>query len=113
MILCAVIAGANSISGIHQYVQCKSIMFQNLLGIDKPPCYMVFWWLLTRLNPESLQASFIKWLNLISVDVKSKVIAIDGKHLNGLIGGNKVHLVAAWESTRGLLLGQVSRRKIE
>lgn len=107
MMLCAVIAGANSITGIHQYAQIKVGMFSRLLETAKAPGYMVFWWLLTRLKPEPLQAAFINWVSKLPAEVQSKLIAIDGKHLNGLVGGHGVHLVAAWESTRKLLLGQV------
>ena len=39
---------------------------------------------------------------------KSKLIAIDGKHLRGAAArGKQVHLVSAWDSNRSLLLGQV------
>ena len=107
MILCAVIAGANSISAVHEYAQLKAEMFNRLLGTVGTPCYTVFWWLLTRLKPEPLQAAFINWASRLPAEVKTKLIAIDGKHLKGLVGGNGVHLVAAWESSRGVLLGQV------
>ncbi len=108
IIICAVIAGANSITGIHQYARLKKEMFGKLLGTVRVPSYMVFWWLLTRMEPEPLQTAFIRWASKLPADVKSKFIAIDGKHLNGLVGGIGVHLVAAWESSRGLLLGQGS-----
>lgn len=111
MILCAVIAGANSITGIHHYAHFKLKMFRELLGISHPPSYMAFWWLLTRLDPKPLQDAFIKWTNLLSSEMKEKLIAIDGKHLNGLVGEKQVHLVAAWESARGLLLGQVKTKE--
>jgi predicted transposase YbfD/YdcC len=107
MILCAVIAGANSITGIHHYVQLKENMFHRLLGTVGAPSYMVFWWLLARVKPEPLQIAFINWASKLPENIKSRLIAIDGKHLKGLVGGNGVHLVAAWESTRGILLGQV------
>lgn len=107
MILCGVIAGANSITSIHQYARLKIGMFSTMLGTERAPSYMVFWWLLTRMKPEPLQTAFISWASRLPTEVKSKLIAIDGKHLNGLIGDNGVHLVAAWESSRGLLLGQV------
>jgi len=82
-------------------------MFHRLLGTTKSPSYMVFWWLLTRLEPGPLQEAFIKWSSKLPDEVKPKLIAIDGKHLNGLVGKKGMHLVAAWESFRGLLLGQV------
>lgn len=111
MILCAIIAGANSITGIHQYVRLKIGMFSKLLGTETAPSYTVFWWLLTRMEPEPLQVAFIKWTNKLPANVKAKFIAIDGKHLNGLVGGVGAHLVAAWESSRGLLLGQVKAQE--
>src|SRR6478752_2727300 len=86
MILCAVIAGANSITAIHQYAKLKVHMFNQLIGISRAPCYMVFWWLLTRMKPQPLQDAFIKWASLLPNEVRSKIIAIDGKHLRGLVG---------------------------
>ena len=86
-------------------------MFSKLLGASKAPSYTVFWWLLTRMEPEPLQAAFIKWASKLPADVKAKFIAIDGKHLNGLVGGKGVHLVAAWESSHGILLGQVKAQE--
>ncbi len=107
MILCAIIAGANAITQIHQYVEIKIGLFQRLLGVDRAPSYSVFWWLLTRLNPKQLQDAFINWINSLPIDVKERIIAIDGKRLRGASHKQPVHLVAAWETGRGLLLGQV------
>ena len=59
------------------------------------------------MEPEPLKAAFIKWMSQLPTDIKTKLIAIDGKHLNGVIGESKVHLVGASESTRGILWGQV------
>lgn len=107
MILCAVIAGANSITAIHQYAKLKIHMFNQLIGVTNTPSYMVFWWLLTRMNPKPLQDAFIKWVSQLPTEVSSKIIAVDGKHLRGLMGDKGIHLVAAWECNKGLLLGQI------
>lgn len=111
MILCAVIAGANSITGIHHFAQLKEEMFHRLLGTVGAPSYTVFWWLLARFKPEPLQAAFINWVSKLPENVKSRLIAIDGKHLKGLVGENGIHLVAAWESAQGILLGQVKAKE--
>jgi len=94
IILCATIAGANSITAIRQYTHFKLDMFKKLLGISHAPCYMVFWWLLTRLHPKPLQKAFFNWVSKLPKEFIEKCIAIDGKHLNGLIGDNRCHLVA-------------------
>lgn len=106
MILAAVIAGANAITQIHQYVCVKIGLFQRLLGIEQPPGYLVFWWLLVRLDPQKLQETFLHWMKELPTEVKERIIAIDGKRLNGA-SKQVVHLVSAWETGRGLLLGQM------
>lgn len=106
MILTAVIAGANAIVQIHQYVRMKIGLFQRLLGINQPPGYLVFWWLLIRLDPQKLQETFLHWMKELPAEVKERIIAIDGKRLNGA-SKQIVHLVSAWETGRGLLLGQI------
>lgn len=106
MILAAVIAGANTITQIHQYVCLKIGMFQRLLGIEKPPGYLVIWWLLVRLDPQKLQEMFLHWIQELPGEIQERIIAIDGKRLNGA-SKQVVHLVSAWETGRGLLLGQM------
>lgn len=106
MILAAVIAGANSISGIYHYSRLKFTIFQRLFEIEQAPSYSVFWWLLVRLEPSQLEEAFIRWIRLLPDDVKERIIAIDGKRLNGA-KRHLVHLVSAWDTGRGLLLGQV------
>ena len=107
MVLCAIIAGANAITQIQEYVEIKIGLFQRLLGVDRAPSYSVFWWLLTRMNPNQLQDAFINWINSLPSEVKERIIAIDGKRLRGASHKQPVHLVAAWQTGRWLLLGQV------
>lgn len=108
VILCAVLAGANTITDIHTYGQVKIGMFQKLLLMNTAPSYDVFWWLLTRLNPRQIESCFVRWIQSLPDEDKSKLIAIDGKHLRGAASrGKQVHLVSAWDSNRSLLLGQV------
>ena len=108
VILCAVLAGANTITDIHTYGQVKIGMFQKLLQMSTAPSYDVFWWLLTRLNPKQIENCFVRWIQSLPDEDKSKLIAIDGKHLRGSAArGKQVYLVSAWDSNRSLLLGQV------
>lgn len=107
MILCAILAGANTITDIHRYSELKLSMFQTILKIEKAPSYNVFWWLLTRLKPQQLENSLIRWVRSLPEDDKEKLRAIDGKYLRGASKEHKIHLVSAWDSNRSLLLGQV------
>lgn len=108
IILCAILAGANTITEIQTYANVKIGMFQRLLQISKAPSYNVFWWLLTRLDPKQIENCFVSWIQSLPDKEKSQLIAIDGKHLRGsATRGKHMHLVSAWDSTRSLLLGQV------
>jgi predicted transposase YbfD/YdcC len=108
IILCAVLAGANTILDIYDYAHLKLTMFQKILKIERPPSYNVFWWLLTRLDPRQLESSLVNWIQALPTDDAEKLIGVDGKHLRGASKrGKKIHLVSAWDSSRSLLLGQV------
>lgn len=107
IIICAILAGANTIADIHAYGQLKMGMLQQFLQMNTAPSYDVFWWLLTRLNPRQLESCFVRWIQSLPDEDKNKLIAIDGKHLRGAARSKQIHLVSAWDSTRSLLLGQV------
>ncbi len=47
MVLCAILAGGNTILDIYDYAHLKLKMFQRILQIEEAPSYNVFWWLLT------------------------------------------------------------------
>ena len=106
IILAAVLAGANSISHIHEFAVVKIDLLRHILGIERAPSYTVFWWLLVMLDPQKLQETFLRWMKTLPAEVKEQVIAIDGKRLNGSTR-QKIHLVSAWETGRSLLLGQL------
>lgn len=111
IIICAILAGANTIIEIHAYAQIKLEMFKRLLGIDKSPSYDVFWWLLTRLNPKQIESCLVHWIQSLPKEDQERLIAIDGKHLKGAARNQKVHLVSAWASCSSLLLGQMKTQE--
>ena len=107
VIVCAILAGANTITDIHTYAQVKIGMLRQFLHMNTAPSYDVFWWLLTRLNPKQVESCFVRWIQSLPDEDKHKLIAIDGKHLRGAARSKQIHLVSAWDSNRSLLLGQV------
>jgi predicted transposase YbfD/YdcC len=106
MSLTAVIGGANSISAIHQYIEVKEDIFRELFGIERAPCYGTLWWLLTRINPEQLVCAMKNWVLRLPGEAREKLIAIDGKKLRSASVKTDVHIVEAWDSVKGLVLGQ-------
>src|SRR5262249_31644918 len=83
VMICAILAGANTIIEIHAYGQVKFEMFKRLLGIESSPSYNVFWWLMARLNPKHIESCLVRWIQSLPEEDKEKLISIDGKHLRG------------------------------
>ena len=65
---------------------------------------------LSRLEPEALQASFISWVQEASELSDGEIVAIDGKTVRRSFqrGDRKsaIHMVSAWACRNGLVLGQ-------
>lgn len=112
IILCAVISGANSIAAIHDYAVSKKEWLS--LWLDLPeavPAYTVFWWLLVTLDPAQTERLFRRWIDTLTPSDLKEIIAIDGKRVRGASRKNTpeslLHMVSAWSSARGFILGQV------
>lgn len=114
IIFCAIVGGANSISAIYRYASSKKKWLMTWLDLaDDVPSYDTFWWLLVRLDPSQTEILFRNWSETLSKREVEDLIAIDGKRVRG--ASNKknhpdslLHMVSAWSSGRGLVLGQVS-----
>ena len=61
------------------------------------------------LDAERFEACFIEWMQQLCPPLAGQLIPIDGKSVRGSHGGdvNMAHLVSAWHSSAGLVLGQV------
>lgn len=113
IIFCAIVGGANSISAIYRYASSKRKWLMTWLDLrDNVPSYDTFWWLLVRLDPSQTEMLFCQWSATLSKNEIEDLIAIDGKRVRG--ASNKknqpnsvLHMVSAWSSGRGLVLGQV------
>jgi hypothetical protein len=55
-----------------------------------------------RINPKTLQACFLNWINVLRVHTSGEIIAIDGKTVRGAglteSGTPILHSVSAWAS---------------
>jgi len=65
----------------------------------------------SRLNPEVLQGYFLAWMQAVAEATEGRVVAIDGKTLRRSFDRasrtSALHLVSAWASGNGVVLGQV------
>lgn len=63
-----------------------------------------------KLNTDGFKERFIAWMQDVSITTNGDVIAVDGKTLrrshNHKEGQSAIHMVSAWSSANGVVLGQ-------
>lgn len=110
--LCAVICGADSWVEIEQFGQAKEKWLRKFLILPNGiPSHDTFGRVFGVIDPHQFQSSFVSWIEAISQITAGQIIAIDGKRLrrshDGRLGKAAIHMVSAWASANGLVLGQV------
>ncbi len=62
------------------------------------------------LEGEAFQKGFVRWVEAVFEVTKGQLLAIDGKTVRGShdkqSGKGAIHLVSAWASANGIVLGQ-------
>ena len=109
--VCAVIACAESWEDIELYGRSKQAWLKTFLALPNGiPSRDTFRRVFMLLDPDAFEACFAKWAQSLMGKVEREVVAIDGKTLRR--SGSRrhehgpLHLVSAWASDQGLVLGQ-------
>jgi predicted transposase YbfD/YdcC len=110
--LLAVICGADSFVAIETYARSRKEWLETFLDMSGGvPSHDTIGRLFAALNPMMLAEAFRRWTAAMATGSKEKLIAIDGKTLRGSFkqagDGAFVHMVSAWSSANGVVLGQV------
>lgn len=111
IVLCAVISGSEDFYDIEEYAENKREFFETFLDLPNGmPSHDTINRVISRLNPEEFSKSIIEWTGTLSEKLGG-VIAIDGKTLrrsyHDASKKNPLHIVSAWSSENGIVLGQV------
>jgi predicted transposase YbfD/YdcC len=112
--ICAVIAGADGWSDVALFGQAKLKWLKEVLGLELPhgiPSPDTFRRVFAVLDAEQFQTCFVNWIQAVERVTAGQIVAIDGKTLrrshDRSLGQEALHMVSAWASGSGLVLGQI------
>lgn len=111
--ICAAICGADTWVEVAQFGNAKLEWFRRFLSLSNGiPSHDTFGRVFARLCPEQFQRCFVSWVQAACHELNGEIVAIDGKTLRRSHdrpkGKAALHMVSAWASDQGLILGQVS-----
>jgi len=109
--VCAVLCGAESWSDVEEFGQAKENWLRQYLALPAGiPSHDTFSRVFRLLDASAFQARFMQWVEQHFHVPRGQVIAVDGKTARGskdnFHGQDAIHLVSAWASETGVLLGQ-------
>lgn len=109
--ICAVIACAESWEDIALYGCSKLSWLRQFLALPNGiPSHNTFRRVFMLIDPEAFEACFTAWVGAVATPSEREVIAIDGKTVRGSFDRGReqspLHLVSAWASEQGVVLGQ-------
>lgn len=110
--ICGVICGADDWVMIEYFGNAKREWFEKFLELSHGiPSHDTFGKVFALIDPKEFQTSFLDWVQEIAEITRGQLIAIDGKTVrrshDRTNGKKAIHLVSAWASKNGVVLGQV------
>src|SRR5215218_5256526 len=109
--VCAVIACAESWDDIALYGRSKLAWLRTFLELPNGiPSHDTFRRVFMLIDPDAFERGFAAWVGSLVDGFEREVVAIDGKTLRRSFDRSReqspLHLVSAWASEQGLVLGQ-------
>ena len=111
--VCALLCGANDFVGMEKFGKAKKAWLQKYLELANGiPAHDTFGRVFQALKPQEFAQCFRSWIAHVQESLAGKHVAIDGKtaraSLDSALDKNPLHLVSAWATEQGLVLGQVA-----
>jgi predicted transposase YbfD/YdcC len=108
--ICAILSGAEGWVAVAEWGRIKLEWLRRFLPFANGiASHDTFTRVFELLDAQVFESCFIRWMQHLCPSLAGEVIAIDGKSVRRSHDGEKrmTHLVSAWHSTAGIILGQV------
>ncbi len=108
--LCAITSGADSWISVAGWARLKLEWLRRFLPFANGiASHDTFSRVFNLLDARQFEACFIGWMQQLCPSLRGQLVPIDGKSVCGSHDGAQgaIHLVSAWHSAAGLVLGQV------
>ena len=111
--LCAVICGADGWADVATFGRVKEAWLRTFLALPGGiPSHDTFGRVFALVDPDEFRRCFLSWAREVVGPPGEQVVAIDGKTLRRShdrgVGKDALHLVSAWATANGLVIGQVA-----
>jgi predicted transposase YbfD/YdcC len=111
--VCALLSGANDFVGMEKFGKAKRDWLKKYLELENGiPSHDTFGRVMQALSPQGFVDCFRSWVANFHEQRQGDHICIDGKtaraSLDRAAEQNPLHVVSAWATDQGLLLGQVA-----
>ena len=109
--LCGVIAGADSLVDVEAFGKRKAEWLRKMLDLPNGiPSHDTFGRVFAKLDAQQFERCFTEWVLAVREVLQGDIVAIDGKRVrrshDRYIGKDAIHMVSAWASASGVVLGQ-------
>ncbi len=110
--VCGVITGCEGWEDIEDFGHARLSWLQGLgLFKDGLPVHDTIARIISSIEPEQLQSSFISWMQKVHSLTDGEVVAIDGKTLRSSYNRedrqSAIHMVSAFATANGVVMGQI------
>ena len=110
--VCAVVGGAEGWEAIEEFGNAKLTWLRKYVPLANGiPAHDTIARVLSRVSSKGLQECFLNWVQSVTEMTDGEIVAIDGKTLrhsyDRFSRKQAIHMVSAWASANGVVLGQV------